>query len=77
MRAVVTLGILSYGIYLWHDPLIPPIARALGGIGRFGDGLGVFPITVAVASLAAAMSYWLVERPALAFAHRRRLTTND
>jgi peptidoglycan/LPS O-acetylase OafA/YrhL len=75
-RAIVTMGILSYGIYLWHNPLIPPLARALGGVGSFGDGLGLLVVTVAAATLAATISYRLVERPALAFAHRRTLTSN-
>jgi peptidoglycan/LPS O-acetylase OafA/YrhL len=72
---IATLGILSYGIYLWHDPLIPPIAEVLGPVGRFGDGLGLMLATVAAATLAATISYRFLERPALAFAHRRTLTT--
>jgi peptidoglycan/LPS O-acetylase OafA/YrhL len=72
---VATVGLVSYGIYLWHDPLVTPISEALGSVGRFGDGLGLFLATSAAACIVAIASYRLVERPALAFAHRFTLTS--
>jgi peptidoglycan/LPS O-acetylase OafA/YrhL len=65
---------LSFGIYLWHMPLIillgriwPDLARA-STASQFG-----FAMTVALLSYAvAAVSYACVERPALDFVHRAR-----
>jgi peptidoglycan/LPS O-acetylase OafA/YrhL len=70
-RVMVGLGVLSYGIYLWHEGVID-IYRDLRDIespdgtfllaGSFPEMLvAVLACTVAVAAL----SYFLVERPAL------------
>jgi peptidoglycan/LPS O-acetylase OafA/YrhL len=69
------LGAISYGVYLWHSDLIGPVASASGGIGRLGDGLGVFLLSVAAAGLAATVSYRVLERPLLRLAHRQRSFT--
>ena len=71
-RAMAWLGLVSYAIYLYHYP----IARALnGGIASGGDSavrfLWLAPATAAVAIAAAALSYYLVERPALRFKEKR------
>jgi peptidoglycan/LPS O-acetylase OafA/YrhL len=65
------LGAISYGIYLWHSQLIGPVASVSGKVGRLGDGLGVFVLTLALACLAATASYRLLERPVLRLAQRR------
>ncbi|MFD3621373.1 acyltransferase family protein [Streptomyces sp. NPDC058676] len=54
---------LSYGMYLWHYPVI----RLLSGLGV--DGVRLLPVGVAVTVAAALASYVLVERPLLR--HRR------
>ena len=66
------LGVVSYGIYLYHQP----IADALGGgINSGGDAtvrfLWLAAATAALAIGVAALSYYLVERPALKFKERR------
>ena len=69
---VAWLGLVSYGIYLYHQP----IANALnGGVTNAGNAalrfLWLAPATAAIAITAAAASYYLVERPALRFKERR------
>ena len=73
---VAWLGLVSYGIYLNHQP----IAQALGGGVRSGGGstvrvLWLAPATAAIAIAAAAASYYLVERPVLRLKERRRRRT--
>ena len=65
-RGLAWLGLISYGIYLYHQP----IAEALNGGPRSGGNptlrmLWLLPATAAIAVAAGALSYYLVERPAL------------
>jgi peptidoglycan/LPS O-acetylase OafA/YrhL len=60
---VAWLGLISYGIFLWHYV----VAYELG-IG--GGDLSFWPLlgaTVAISVVAAAISYYVVERPLLRF----------
>lgn len=71
------LGIISYGIYLWHLPLIPKIGHLTTSTLRLGPSgplttLAVFLVTTVVVTLCAALSYYLVEKPILRFKERRR-----
>jgi len=71
--AVAWLGLVSYGVYLYHYP----IANALsGGVMSGGHAtvrfLWLAPATAAITFAAAALSYYVVERPALRFKERRR-----
>jgi peptidoglycan/LPS O-acetylase OafA/YrhL len=66
-------GLVSYGVFLWHQPLMAPV------IERGGDKIipGMPFVSLLVAMLAvsmavAAASYYLVERPILRFKDRRR-----
>jgi peptidoglycan/LPS O-acetylase OafA/YrhL/4-amino-4-deoxy-L-arabinose transferase-like glycosyltransferase len=76
-RVMVTLGVLSYGIYLWHEGVID-IYRDMRDY-ESPDGsfllMGSFPVMLGVVLVgtlaAAALSYLLVERPALALKDRR------
>lgn len=71
-RPMALLGMLSYGIYLWHEGVLD-IYRDIFDVRVF---TGSFPAALAatlVGSLAAAaVSYVLVERPALALKDRSR-----
>jgi peptidoglycan/LPS O-acetylase OafA/YrhL len=63
-RAVVAVGIVSYGIYLWHIAI-------LERLNRWFDLHGVMPFVVlaalglAASYLVALASYVVVEKPAL------------
>ena len=63
LRPVAYLGRLSYGIYLWHWPLIVWTGyRGWWDLTGLGTPLRAFLLTVATVALAAA-SYHLVESP--------------
>ncbi len=65
VRAMVTIGVLSYGIYLWHGPLMR-IAANWGFAGREWRS-----VVVLVAGVAAAASYRYLEAPVRSWARRR------
>jgi peptidoglycan/LPS O-acetylase OafA/YrhL len=73
-RVTAWLGLVSYGIYLYHQPIA---AKLNGGVTSGGNAtlrfLWLAPATAAIAIAAATASYYLVERPALRFKDRRRL----
>jgi peptidoglycan/LPS O-acetylase OafA/YrhL len=68
-RPLAWVGLVSYGVYMWHVPLI-----------LFGSRLGVLPDTyfprllviLGPVLLVAAGSWYLVERPLIAWAGRPR-----
>ncbi|MEO8460628.1 MAG: acyltransferase [Dokdonella sp.] len=71
-RPLRYLGATSFGVYLWHMPILlwilPHLPASLSAVGRFWLLLAlVLPATLIVAHL----SYWLIERPALRLGHRR------
>ena len=71
VRPVAFLGLISYGIYLWHLPVILFLQDL--GIGERGEsmvelGLVAPPATLVLGTL----SWYAVERPLIARAHRRR-----
>jgi peptidoglycan/LPS O-acetylase OafA/YrhL len=75
-RTLAWLGLISYGIYLWHDPLLGKLIQH-GGLSWWpGHAFLVLTAATAVATVAAAAaSYYVVERPILAlktFTPRRR-----
>jgi peptidoglycan/LPS O-acetylase OafA/YrhL len=70
-RVLAWVGLVSYGIFLWHQPLALQVAKA--------HDYGVFPqarmlyitlATFALALVCATLSYYLVERPILRFKDR-------
>jgi len=71
-RPMVVLGVLSYGIYLWHEG-VTDIYREIFDVPIFH---GSFPAALAftlVGSVAAAgVSYVVIERPALALKDRHK-----
>jgi peptidoglycan/LPS O-acetylase OafA/YrhL len=64
-RAIVTVGVLSYGIYLWHGALMH-VASNFGYMGR-----GWRTVAVLVTLLVAAVSHRYLEAPVRAWARRR------
>jgi peptidoglycan/LPS O-acetylase OafA/YrhL len=67
---VVYIGLVSYGIYIWHEALLGQIRTWTGTRlfqGNFGAYLlGTFAFSVVVASL----SWFVLERPLLRWAKR-------
>jgi len=58
------LGDLSYGIYMWHYPLLFLLRLALNGADGWYDVL-LYPLGVVLSLLAAAVSYRWLETPFL------------
>ena len=70
-RVMAWLGLVSYGIFLWHDPVLVAWVRphTIGHAHPFAATLAiVVPASVALG----AASYYLVERPALRLKEPRR-----
>ena len=72
-RPMVYLGTISYGIYLWHQAFIEKIHQ-WGGWSDIPLPNGPFLVhafgALAVAIVVASLSWYLVERPVLAFKDR-------
>jgi peptidoglycan/LPS O-acetylase OafA/YrhL len=71
-RPLVATGVVSYSIFLWHEPLI----RWLHDLGLTLTGAGGFLVDLVVAGavigVASALTYRFVEAPALRLKFRRR-----
>ena len=55
-RPFVFVGVMSYSIYLWQQPFLNRLS---------GSVTATFPLNVALATVAALGSYYLIEKPAL------------
>lgn len=65
------LGLISYGIFLWHDPVLVEWVRP-HTIGWSHPFAGTLAVLVPVSIAFGAASYYVVERPALRFKDPRR-----
>ena len=71
-RPVVYLGVVSYGVYLWHNNFLDQ-AREWAGFPVFkGSFVMLLTITIAWSLLFASASYFLVELPILKLKDRPR-----
>jgi peptidoglycan/LPS O-acetylase OafA/YrhL len=71
-RAMVTLGVLSYGIYLWHEG-VTDLYRDIRNLAPLhGWFLGILVVTTVGSVALAGASYLTVERPALGLKDRHR-----
>ena len=68
VRPLLVVGMLSYGLYLWHWPVLVVFDRQRTGL----DGFALTLLRLAISVAAAAASYALVERPIRAGALGRR-----
>ena len=69
--ALAWLGLVSYGIFLYHGPFVRWLKDQRADEWIPGSGyLSMTVIALAMAVAAAALSYYLVERPALRFKER-------
>ncbi len=67
-RVLAWLGLISYGIFLYHGPFVLWLSQHQADGWIPGSGfLSMAIVAIAMAVAAAAMSYYLVERPALRF----------
>jgi peptidoglycan/LPS O-acetylase OafA/YrhL len=64
-RWLLYLGVISYGIYLWHNNAMEKIAGDVGRDGTWGDFFAYLAIGVVVAVVVASLSWRLVEKPIL------------
>ena len=66
-RALVWLGVVSYGIYLWHDTVLALLARWDFGSVDWPHPYLAWPLAaLAGAALLAGASWYGLERPSLA-----------
>jgi peptidoglycan/LPS O-acetylase OafA/YrhL len=65
-RPVAWLGLISYGIFLWHFPVIMELDQA-GGMSFVPLLTAALAITIPIAAL----SYYVLERPLLRLKYRR------
>lgn len=64
-RAFVAVGLVSYSVFLWHEPMVRWLAER-GVMRPGGSGFGWnLAMTVLVVGILSLLSYRLVERPAL------------
>jgi peptidoglycan/LPS O-acetylase OafA/YrhL len=65
LRPVVAVGLASYSLFLWHDPIV----RSLRGAGLTADGRAGMLLNLLVvgvlSGIASAITYRYVEQPAL------------
>jgi peptidoglycan/LPS O-acetylase OafA/YrhL len=65
-RAMMWLGLISYGVFLWHYPVVLTLGPAHGTLGFLGLAAGTLVIAVACA----AASYYVLERPVMRLKYR-------
>ncbi len=59
IKPLVAVGVISYGLYLWHWPIDVLLDEARTGL----SGLALFALRIGVTGAIATASYFLVERP--------------
>jgi peptidoglycan/LPS O-acetylase OafA/YrhL len=79
LTRLAPLGLVSYGIYLWHDIIVH--FMAINGLAfqtreDLWSWMGNSAIVLAITLPIAAASWYLVEKPAIAWAHRQRAGQN-
>ena len=62
-RVMAALGVVSYGIYLWHEAAITLLQRWTGDALFTMPWPQMFAGTLGLSVVAGALSYWLIERP--------------
>jgi peptidoglycan/LPS O-acetylase OafA/YrhL len=71
-RPLRALGLISYGIFLWHVPWIFQVAKWTGGHAYLADFWPVLLWTVVLTLLSSWVTYVLLERPLLTSPPRER-----
>jgi peptidoglycan/LPS O-acetylase OafA/YrhL len=68
LRPLRAIGLVSYGLYLWHWPVIVVLSKQRTGLG----GFDLLSLRLAVSVALTLASYWLVEMPVRRGALRAR-----
>ncbi len=66
LKVLVTLGLVSYGIYLWHLPVFFAVAYW----GKHWPAVVQVTVALGATAMFTALSWFLLERPALNFKNR-------
>jgi peptidoglycan/LPS O-acetylase OafA/YrhL len=70
-RALARLGIISYGVFLWHEPLLAELTeRGAANLLPGGPFLSLAAVILPVAIACGALSWAWVERPAIGLSRR-------
>ncbi|MBM3662114.1 MAG: acyltransferase [Actinobacteria bacterium] len=69
-RVAIWLGLISYGIYLWHEAFQDLFLRWTGDEPLRAPFLGMLVWTLVLSIVAGAASWYLVERPAMGWGRR-------
>jgi peptidoglycan/LPS O-acetylase OafA/YrhL len=71
-RVLAWLGLISYGLYLWHGPMLVKLSEVSWVRSLPGGKLVALTLTsCAVTVVCATLSYYLVERPLLRYKRAR------
>jgi peptidoglycan/LPS O-acetylase OafA/YrhL len=76
LRPIAWLGLISYGIFLWHHPLTGKFIRVQDWTTHGSSIIYTLSVFLA-ATTAAALSYYLLERPLLRFKDPRPRRPSD
>ena len=66
-RPLAVVGVASYSLYLWHDPILKALAKSPWAPSGF---LGLLAVGLPLCCLVALMSYALIEAPFLRLRRR-------
>ena len=69
-RVMVWLGLVSYGIYIWHEAWQDVYLRITDQPALNSSFVGMMAFTVVTTLICAAVSWYVVERPAMAWGVR-------
>ncbi|UDY36470.1 acyltransferase family protein [Dermatobacter hominis] len=72
-RPIVWVGLVSYGIYLWHEAFQDVYLRITDQPPLQASALGMLAFTTVASFAAAAASWYLLERPVMRWGRHRRL----